>query len=82
LLPLHLQLSTCHSLRTVQQHNRGRWEFVTANTGGRYDAPGNVSEHPIKFGNIPNSFSTVRLRSQSTWPFALYETNLHLVLRS
>jgi len=30
--------------------------FVTANTGGL----GSVSERPPKFGNVPNSFFTVR----------------------
>jgi len=51
-MPLHLQLLTCHSLRTVHQHNSGSLEFVTANTGGGFDALGNVSEHPLKFGNF------------------------------
>jgi hypothetical protein len=36
--------------------NRGRLEFLTANTGGRFAALGNVFEHPLKFGNISNNF--------------------------
>jgi len=32
--------------------------FMTANTGGRFDALGSFSELLPKFGNVPNSFFT------------------------